>query len=280
MNITNTVSYDDIPLTYAYSEVDKDAPWLTFVIPFALKLDMAEPFFDFFKSHYNIIALEARLFLCDDPQRDPQDGELTVENHAKDVISVLDAHNINKSVLIGYCSGAGIALSAVDQFPERFQNLLLVNGEFTLLGQPNCETNFAKDVDALLPMAADNKTMAEMILKKINASNKQADENIPEGINRPFSQNHYFFRYAVNYLNYRSVDYEALAAKVTNKTFIICGGKDLQTNIASGEKIKALISDATLYIDPNGDHYEILRYKSNTLVQIWNTLSESIDDDF
>ena len=88
----------------------------------------------------------------------------------------------------------------------------------------------------------------------------------------PFSQPSYLGRYAANYLHYKSIDFQELASKVTQKTLLMCGSHDIQTNTASTQKIGNLIKNSRIYLDPQGDHYGLLRDNSNTLKYIWNYL--------
>ena len=52
------------------------------------------------------------------------------------------------------------------------------------------------------------------------------------------------------------------------------GKRDVQANVRSTEKIKELIQNSEIYIDPEEDHYGILREESDTMVTIWNYLYE------
>ena len=77
----------------------------------------------------------------------------------------------------------------------------------------------------------------------------------------------------MNYLAYRECDFEQYAEGLEHSAFMLAGGKDAQSNVKSSETIQKLIRNSELFIDPDGDHYEILRPESKTLVQIWNNLS-------
>ncbi len=265
------VSHDDIHIKYVYTDNVIDGPWIAFVIPFGLKLNQAEAFFNFFSAHYNIFSWQARSIL-EDADHKIKENELTVDSHAQDMLAIMDALNIEKAIAVGYCSGAGIALAAINMLPDRFSHLVLINGEYTLMHRPDCVTPFAGDIDSLLPIAAQGREKARLILDKIK-NNTTASKNIPEAIDLPFSEVHYLHRYGVNYLSYRDYDFETLAKQIKLDTFIVAGEKDEQVNILSAKTISNLIENSELYIDEQGDHYEVLRSESKTLVEVWNYLS-------
>lgn len=272
MKEKNIQSHDDVPLNYVFSNEVAGGPWIAFIIPFGLKLHHVKVFFDFFKAHYNIFSWQARLILeADDCQ--VESDQLTVDNHAHDMLTVMDDLQLDEVTPVGYCSGAGVALAAINKSPHRFNNLVLVNGEYTLMSKPDCVTQFASDIDNLLPIASQGREKAKLILDKIKNNTDNNSKNIPEAIDLPFSEAHYLHRYGVNYLSYRDYDFETLASQVKLDTFIVAGGKDEQVNILSAQTISGLIENSELYIDEQGDHYEILRSESKTLVEVWNYLS-------
>ena len=268
-----TVVRDGVPIRYACSEQASEKPALLFIIPFGLRLDLAKPLFERFQDTYRVICWEARLILAPETQSVSQQ-DLTVDHHVADLFAVLDACGISQAHIVGYCSGAGIALAAVTARPDRFGAMVLVSGEYTLLNQPACVTQFGRDIDCLLPMASRDRKTAQLILERMPAQNKLSSERqIPDGINLPFSQAHFFHRYALNYLSYRAVDFERLASSVTNRTLLIACQRDLQTNIESTMKIRKLIGNSSLHIEPEGDHYEVLRSRTRVMSMIGDFLA-------
>lgn len=265
-------SHDGVELKCVSSEKSREFPWIAFIMPFGMETKQAHAFYSFFQEYYNIFSWQARLIL-DPPSRELKDGELSVENHVCDLISIMDELHIDKAVAVGYCSGAGISLVAANQHPDRFTHVVLVNGEYTLMHKADCVTQFGSDVDNILSIAAEDTDRAELVFEKIKGNISFNAENVPDGIELPFSCSHYLHRHGVNYLAYRACDFEGYANKLKHSTYMLAGGKDAQSNVNSSQTIKQLIGDAELFVDPEGDHYEILRPNSETLIQIWNNLS-------
>jgi pimeloyl-ACP methyl ester carboxylesterase len=254
-----TTTCDGVRIRYSCSDLSSAKPALLFVIPFGLKLDIAQPFIDHFKDAFRVICWEARLILA--PAEHPVSGkELTVEHHVADLFAVLDACKVEQAHIVGYCSGAGIALAAVNANPDRFGVLVLVSGDYALLSQSTCVTQFGRDIDSLLPMASKDRKTAEFILNRLPDQHKTLSARpVPEGIKLPFSQAHFFHRYALNYLSYRSVNFQELAATIDKRTLLIACERDLQTNVHSSMQIQKRIKNASIVVEPDGDHYELLR---------------------
>jgi pimeloyl-ACP methyl ester carboxylesterase len=266
---------DGIELRYAYAACEPDKPWIALIIPFGLDVEITAPFFEFFQSHYNVFAWESRSIL-EASDRECSVSELSIDRHVADLLDIMDDLHIDEAILVGYCSGAGIALAAINQQPNRFSQLILAHGEYTMLGNRHLVTQFAGDMDVLLSLAASSAERAQLVFDKIN--NERFDANLPRpaGLDRPFSDVRFLKRYANNYLAYKSVDFERLAAEVAHPTLVMAGRKDVQVNVESAQKIASLIRGASIFIDPDADHYGILTQDSPTLIAVWNNICEGM----
>jgi pimeloyl-ACP methyl ester carboxylesterase len=273
MKERSVVSHDGIVLKYAIRDVSGDKPWIAFILPFGMKLEMARPFFDFFEPHYRIVTWEARSIL-EDSDRGVSEREFSVDNHVLDVRTILDDCGIEQAIFVGYCSGAGIAVAAANRFPQRVWKLILVHGEFVLLKHEGCTTQFSREIDGLLSMAARDEEHLNLVFEKLESQRIGGGPDRPAGIDYPFTRRRHFRRYAANYLEYKTADFLELARQVGHKTLLMCGGMDAQVNRASAEKMKAVVRDSEIFIDPHADHYGVLRDESSTLVRIWNYLCE------
>jgi pimeloyl-ACP methyl ester carboxylesterase len=264
---------DGVSLNYATSEYRDGKPWLALIIPFGLRVTIAKPFFDFFEPQYNIVSWEARLILSLDEQPAPP-GAFDLPQHVKDFDTVLAACDVRKCVVIGYCSGAGIALGAANRYPQRISHLILVHGEYVLLEEPGCSTQFAREMDGLLTMAHSDENHLKKIFEKVQADRLDTGDHRPQGIDLPFSKLAFLRRHAQNYLAYKQADFQKLARVVTHRTLLMTGKKDAQANVASTVKIKDAMPNSWLHVDDAADHYGILREDSSTLVTLWNHLCE------
>lgn len=267
------VGPDGVSLSYATSEFREGKPWMALIIPFGLRVTIARPFFEFFQPQYNIVSWESRLILAPDEQPAPP-GAFELQRHVKDFDVVLTACNIRTCVLVGYCSGAGVALGVANRYPHRVSHLVLVHGEYVLLNEPGCSTQFAREMDGLLTMADTDENHLRKIFEKVRDERVDAGEHRPQGIDLPFSQLAFLRRHAQNYQAYKKADFQKLARFVTHQTLLMTGKKDAQANVASTVKIKEAMVNSTLHVDDAADHYGILREDSNTLTTLWNHLCE------
>lgn len=266
-------SHDGITLNYAISDIKDDKPWIALIFPFGLKIELAETFIAFFNPHYNIVSWETRSIL-EDSERKVAEQEFSIENHLYDMHGVLSQCPSEKFIVVGYCSGAGLALAAANRYPHLISQLILVHGEYTMLQYADCTTQFASEIDSLLSLAGKDEDHLRLVFDKIKADRFEDTGNRPDGIDMPFTEQHFLRRHAANYMSYKQTDFEHLAQWVSHKTFLMSGERDAQANVKSTEKIASLMPQAEVYIDPEADHYGILREESNTLITIWNYLCE------
>jgi pimeloyl-ACP methyl ester carboxylesterase len=270
MQVEEISSYDGVRLKYAYSGLSHK-PCIALAMPFGLRLDLADAFFEFYRPHYEVMTWESRLIL-DSSGQEVSSGDFAVDNHVNDLVSILRARQVSRATLVGYCSGAGISLAAANMFPELFSALVLVHGEYALLSDESCTTKFAADVDSLLSFAATSEEHAREVFARVTSDRLVANSALPEGIDTPFTQLHYLYRYALNYLAYKSTDFKKLALSVTHRSLLLTGKRDVQANVESTRMIHGLMRNAEIHVDPGADHYGILREDSKTLAAIWNYL--------
>jgi pimeloyl-ACP methyl ester carboxylesterase len=267
------VGADGVSLNYAVGEYREGKPWMALIIPFGLRVTIARPFFEFFQPQFNIISWESRLILSPDEQPAPP-GAFELQRHVKDFDVILSACNIRRCVVVGYCSGAGVALGAASRYPHRISHLILAHGEYVLLNEPGCTTQFAREMDGLLTMANTDEGHLRKIFEKVQQDRLDAGDHRPQGIDLPFSQLAFLRRHAQNYQAYKKADFQKLARFVTHRTLLMTGKKDVQANVASTVKIKDVMPNSTLHVDDDADHYGILREDSSTLITLWNHLCE------
>ena len=275
MRIGNLVSRNGVQLRCASSSDGETKPWLILILPFGLKVEFAEAFFRRFETTYRIVSWESRLIFSA-PDRELDDADFGIENHVADLLAIIEAYGIERADLVGYCSGAGIALAAVKSYPHYFDSLVLVHGEYAMLDDEGCVTQIGKDIDNILPFAAQGQDKAQFVLDRISSLPQGETDDISghEDINLPYKHCEHLHRYARSYLVYRAVDFTELARTVDKSTIAMTGHADQHTNVASSARISDLIRNSRLFVDDDSDHYGVLRRDSNTLQQIRQFLDE------
>jgi len=274
MRVETVSSPDGVELKYAHCGLS-GRPCIALIMPFGLRVELAEAFFNFYKSRYDVVTWESRLIL-DSSAREVRPEDFAMLNHVYDLVSVLRACRVSRVALVGYCSGAGIGLAAANRFPQLFSSLTLVHGEYTLLSDESCTTQFSADIDSLLSIAAQSNEAARQVFEKVSSDRSMATMNLPAGIDTPFTKLPYLRRHALTYLAYKSTDFKRLARSVSHRSLLLTGNRDAQTNVESTRKIHGLMRNADIHVDPDADHYGILREDSKTLATIWNYLGEQL----
>ena len=274
MRVETVLSRDGVPLKYAHCG-SSGRPSIALIMPFGLKVELAEAFFRFYQPRYDVVTWESRLIL-DPSEREARPEDFAIINHVYDLVSVLRACRVSRAFLVGYCSGAGIGLAAANRFPQLFSSLTLVHGEYTLLSDESCTTQFAADIDSLLSMAAKSDAGARQVFERVSSDRPLVNQHIPEGVDTPFTRLPYLRRHAMNYLAYKSADFKKLARSVVHRSLLLTGDRDTQANVESTRKIHELMRNADIHVDPDADHYGILREDSKTLATIWNYLGEQL----
>ncbi len=274
VRVDTVLSRDGVPLKYAYCG-SAGRPRVAFVMPFGMRLDLAEPFMRFYQPHYDVVTWETRLIL-DSAEREVRPEDFALENHVDDLARVFRACGVTRASLVGYCSGAGIGLAAANRLPHLFSALILVHGEYVLLGEETCTTPFAADIDSLLSLAAGSDEGARRVFEKVSSERPAQNTSIPPGVDTPFTQLLYLRRHAINYVAYKSTDFQRLARSVSHRSLLLTGNRDVQANVESTRRIHGLMRNSAIHVDPNADHYGILREDSQTLATIWNYLGEQI----
>lgn len=270
MNVETVLSRDGVRLKYAYCGLS-NRPCIALILPFGLRVDVADAFFRFYQARYDIVTWESRLIL-DSPEREVRPEDFTITKHVYDLVSVLSACHVSRAFLVGYCSGAGVGLAAANRFPHLFSSLTLVHGDYMLLSDEACITPFSEDIDSLLSMSARSDAHARQVFDRVSSERPQVNKNLPQGLDTPFSQLPYLRRYALNYLGYKATDFKKLARSVTHRSLLLTGNRDAQSNAESTRRIHGIMRNADIHVDPDADHYGILREDSKTLATIWNYL--------
>jgi len=272
----HVTSYDGITLNYAVTEIQPDKPWIALIIPFGMKVSMAKPFFEFFCPQYNVVTWEARSVL-EESERLVAENEFAIENHVSDLHIVLESCPAKQFHVVGYCSGAGIALAAANRYPHLIGELILAHGEYTMLEKQGCTTQFAMEIDSLLTLAGRDEEHLGLVFDKIKNDRIDENSNRPQGIDMPFTNKAFLRRHSANYQAYKSVDFAHLAEYTDHQALLMTGELDVQANVLSTETIHALMPNSLLYVDPDADHYGLLRENAKSMVIIWNYLYDQLN---
>lgn len=142
-NLTLTVN--NITVSYI-DEGPANSPTIIFIHGFPLNKMMWEKQIELLKENYHVIAYDIR----GHGKTDAGNENFSIELFVNDLLSLMDALKIDKTILCGFSMGGYIALNSFENYPERFNALLL------------CDTNCAAD----LPETKEKRMKAIEIIKE------------------------------------------------------------------------------------------------------------------
>jgi 3-oxoadipate enol-lactonase len=145
-------------LTVSYNDEGQDgAPVIIFIHGFPFNKSMWNKQVKAFKENYRVIAYDVR----GHGDSDAGDVPYSIDLFTNDLINFMDELNIDKTMLCGLSMGGYIALNAVQNYPDRFDALIL------------CDTNCIADTSEV-----KEKRMQTIKNIKKNGVEKFADESI------------------------------------------------------------------------------------------------------
>ena len=149
-----TVSYID--------EGSINAPAIVFIHGFPLNKSMWNNQVGEFMDNYRVIAYDIR----GHGNSDAGDDNFSIEIFVNDLLSFMDALKIDKTILCGFSMGGYIALNAIENYPERFNALLLCDTNCTE-DKPEAKEKRLKAIESIKEMGLEQ--YAEESLNKLFA---------------------------------------------------------------------------------------------------------------
>ncbi len=150
------IAVNNLMVSYT-DEGKKGAPVVIFIHGFPFNKSMWNMQVEALKDNYRVIAYDIR----GHGNSDAGNGDFSIELFVKDLLCLMDALNIGKTTLCGLSMGGYIALNAIENYPGRFDALIL------------SDTHCIADT----PEAKEKRMKAIESIRK-NGVEKYADETI------------------------------------------------------------------------------------------------------
>jgi pimeloyl-ACP methyl ester carboxylesterase len=215
---------------------------------------------------FKILTWESRWAPSPEGVFDPQKCDLN--HHLLDLTTLLDFAGVDRAHVVGWCTGAQLALKFASLFPERARSLVLLNGTFNLPDNIT-QTAFEKNLRVLMPEIVANRNFAELYYRMTAAARFR-----PNGFqqtagqlcrnpalrhltNAPFKTPELLYRYA-NMVK-RCFDEPAIApaANFSMPVLVISGNEDEVSHPDTSREIARRIKNASLTILEGGDHHAL-----------------------
>ncbi len=236
---------------------------LVLVLPFGMRHQIASRLYPVLAAKFNVITWESRFVL--DLDADAGDAGIEAETHVRDMVHIIEQSRgwwpggSPQVDVVGYCSGAGVAMLAAARYARWIRRLALISGEYVLPATLCRQSSFQREVDLLLPAAAASMARARLLAEKIAMGRKAPSSEFDDFVSLPFSSAEHLHRYGMNYLAYRRVDFMNVAGSVFQPTVVVAALGDRQVGVESSSLISSRLPGSSGLRTVDGDHYELCR---------------------
>lgn len=132
-------------ITISYNDVGKAGdPVIIFIHGFPFNKSMWKQQVEALKDNYRVIAYDVR----GHGNSDAGAVDFSIDLHANDLICLMDALKIDKAMLCGLSMGGYIALNAIENYPDRFDALIL-SDTTCLADTPEAKEKRIKTIDSI-----------------------------------------------------------------------------------------------------------------------------------
>jgi len=194
-----------------------------------------------------------------------------VGNQADDLEDLLDANDVARATVLGWCSGAQVALRFASQRPNRVSRLVLVNGAYSLWR--SCAfLPFQDGMNGVTPLCATSPESAALISAVIigqvmgTGGSDELSQQVaplvsavpPEVVHLTagvFADGERLYRYSNMEQEFLKEPDHAWTEGVRAPTLVIAGDANVMVNPASSQEIARRIAGSRLHVVSGGNHY-------------------------
>ncbi|WIG95675.1 alpha/beta fold hydrolase [Myxococcus sp. SDU36] len=257
----------------AFTRGDPSHPVLVLCNAYAMPEEFLAPLAQRLAQRWRVVTWNTRWLPTPTPDFDPVRCDSRV--HVEDLLAVLDRLGIARAeAVVGWSSGAQVALRALAEHPERFASGVLLNGTVSLPEAPDHPlTSFEKNLRQLFPQIAANPRVAERYCKLIfggdtaSGAPQSEDRKVVASVltstdphllymtSVPFRTPTSLFRYAhmVSSL-FRERD-DAWTSSVKQPVLVFGGGSDLISHPDQVASLARRLASARTVLQPSADHF-------------------------
>jgi len=207
-----------------------------------------------------------------------------IDAHVRDLLAVMAAYDVNEAHVFGWCTGALVALKIAATAPERVRSLVLLNGSYSLHGdQPR--TQFERNMRVVMPKIASSRRTAELYYRTIYLPTRNAeslahadevelqitqllmstDPDLIHLTSFPYDNVDTLHRYGRLITETLKEEVGTFIQNVHCPAFVVSGEQDVTEHPDASRYIASQLSDATLRIYPEMDHFGL--FNSPTLAE-------------
>ncbi|MCE9671614.1 alpha/beta fold hydrolase [Myxococcus stipitatus] len=257
----------------AFTRGDPSHPVLVLCNAYAMPEEFLAPLAQRLAQRWRVVTWNTRWLPTPTPDFDPARCDSGV--HVEDLIAVLDRLGIQRvEAVVGWSSGAQVALRALAEHPARFARGVILNGTVSLPPAPDHPlTAFEKNLRRLFPQIAANPRVAERYCKLIfggdtaSGAPQSEDRKVVASVltstdphllymtSVPFRSPTSLFRYAhMVCALFRERD-DAWTSSVKQPVLVHGGGADLISHPDQVASLARRLADARTVLHPSADHF-------------------------
>ncbi|MDP2228293.1 MAG: alpha/beta fold hydrolase, partial [Moraxellaceae bacterium] len=250
---------------------DNPTAYKTVVIinAFGMPVDFVVPLSERLCRDHRVITWESR---CLPSNAMPaSSAAASIGAHVQDLQAILDHLGLEQVHLVGWCTGATVAIRFAAEFPHRTESLSLLSGGYNLSGAH--ETPFQINMREIMPLIAADKDQARFFFEtlfKQTDFNGVEDGEASSSLNRilsstnprhahltsfPFRNEGVLFNYArlINALISEPIEKDI--TRIIKPCLVATGLMDVTASPESSIVVSEFLSGSDLFVDPESDHF-------------------------
>jgi pimeloyl-ACP methyl ester carboxylesterase len=225
----------------------------------------------YFEDRYRFVSWDYRGLYRSGPPADRD--AVTVEDHARDALAVLDAEKIEQTAIFGWSMGVQVALELFRIAPDRVRCLVLING---VAGAPWESAFNLPKIGALIPyalagaraMRGVTQSVTERVVrspetvtwaKRVGLAGHTLDDEIFSQLAASFADlDMDLYMHTLERLGEH--DARDVLEEVDIPVLVIAGDRDLFTPRRAAEDMVHRVRGSELLVVPGGTHYVAVEY--------------------
>lgn len=255
-----------------YTTGDRQKPAVVLINAHGMPAEFLVPLAKALKKNHFVATWETRLLPS--ANHESAVSNCGIEAHIDDLVSICEYLSIHKISLGGWCTGARVALESANRHPELVDRLLLMNGSFNFVG--GAQTEFERNMEAIMPRAASNENFAKLIhasiyTRKDTASSEEekgaqdktsillssTDPDLIHLTSMPFHNVGHLIRYAKLIAEFNEEKLDDRSKMPFQNTLIISGEKDVTANPKASFRIHQMMENSNLILSKDYNHFSL-----------------------
>ncbi len=270
------VTAPDGVLIPAYSSGDPAAPPVIIVPATGMPVELSVPWITALAATFHVMTWENRGLFPGQVAAGDSLGQ-GLDAQAGDLIAVLDAFGVAEAHVFGLCSGAGIALAAAAEHPERIGSISLWHGDFEL-GSDSLKTIHQRDLEALMTEVALGTVSAESVHATIGQVLLESTPmDLAHLVLYPYASPDLLHRYCQAISVGMRTDVQGYLPRIKQPALVVTSRNDTTAHPAGSLAVARELSGAFLHVAPEGDHLTLFRAAPELVALARDFVSRPLD---